>query len=705
MFNFNVCNDLAIGDESIPRWARDGRSCRVLRSHHMEASPRSLNSLCMVVLGFMSALVIAPAVAEEKQLLEAPMVDWSVARSVFQQAEKWVKDDKVERDVSSRPLLVSGVVAVRVTLRFGGLTLATADALGNADKPNTPADLREMTARATELALVKYHDARDHAIARPQPGEKSKDNAKENVKDKDRAKAPAPGAKPGHIPLEFDLQIAHSPSEILLPASASAKAVYYQFAAGHHGLRLTSTATPPVAAMVWPGNALASNLLPDSQITQLLADAGYGPQDTINLAPKIGRDGGPRLQRLEVIHMVRPFDGQPIMLLTRGNELIPIDAVDMGTVDSMSRRLSRHLVSRIIIEGPSPGSLAGTYLPTSDRYDPIEASIGDTALTAYVLNRRAAQLGAVDANGLEYLNLKEKARVVTDHVRKTLVPLKVNEGDSEAKALLMLTIIESPHLAEFKPDRDKLASALMALPQDKGALVNPNSRGRFSAEGQAILLAALTALYEQTRDDKLPIIIEPALDALWASKLDTIDLVSAMPWMTQATLRLHRINLAEQTDPTARAYERQKWANRVAAMRTLSESLRKKKLVRAKPALGPVDVIGGFDLISDNTDGAPAPDWRSAQVLAFLSSIASDPEVMEGQSINQFKFDVTLSVRYLAQLMVDEPSCFYVRGARRDALDAVRLALWDNRLAVKPSAMTLLAIMELQDAMNRLDRK
>lgn len=696
MRNLNVCNDLAIGDASIPASSSAGRSCRMMPQSHIPMS-RLLRAGLVTLLALAWAVIavfpVAPTLAEEKQLLEAPVVDWSVARSVFQQAEKWVKDDKVERDAAARPLLVSGVVAVRVTLRFGGLTLAAADALGNTDKPNAPVDLRELTARATELALVKYHDARDHAISRPQPGEKTKDKAK------------APVEKPGHIPLDLDLQIAHSPSEILLPAAAGPKAVYYQFAAGYHGLRLISTATPPVASMVWPGNALASNLLPDSQITQLLADAGYGPQDTINLAPKIGREGGPRLQRLDVIHMVRPFDGQPVLHLTRGNELIPIEAVDMGTVDAMSRRLTRHLVSRIILEGSTPGSLAGTYLPTSDRYDPIEASITDTALTAYVLNRRAAQLGAVDPNGLEYLNTKEKARVVTDHARKALVGLKFNEGDSEAKALLMLTIIESPHLAELKSDRDKLAAALMALPQDKGALLNPNSRARFSAEGQAIILASLTALYEQTRDDKLPIIIEPALDALWASKLDMLDLVSAMPWMTQATLRLHRINLAEQTDPTARALERQKWANRVAAMRTLSESLRKKKLIRAKPALGPADVIGGFDLISENTDGAPAPDWRSANVLAFLASIASDPQVMEGQSINQLKFDVTLSVRYLAQLMVDEPSCFYVRGERRDALDAVRLALWDNRLAVKPSAMTLLAIMELQDAMNRLDRK
>ena len=51
--------------------------------------------------------------------------------------------------------------------------------------------------------------------------------------------------------------------------------------------------------------------------------------------------------------------------------------------------------------------------------------------------------------------------------------------------------------------------------------------------------------------------------------------------------------------------------------------------------------------------------------------------------------------------VLDEPSAFYMRGmagGRRDAVDGVRFALWDNRQAVKPSAMTLIALTELQAA-------
>ena len=60
--------------------------------------------------------------------------------------------------------------------------------------------------------------------------------------------------------------------------------------------------------------------------------------------------------------------------------------------------------------------------------------------------------------------------------------------------------------------------------------------------------------------------------------------------------------------------------------------------------------------------------------------------------------DCQLACRFLAQLMIDEPGCYYVRGPQ-DAIGGVRLNLWDNKLAIWPSAMTLLALTELQEQM------
>lgn len=654
-------------------------------SHRLFLIRHLLPALCLLL-----APIAAAAAADQKPLLEAPLVDWSVGRSMHQQIASWVKNDKVERDVSARPVLVCGVAGVRVTLRFMGITVAIGDAMVPADtRPESAVDLRDLAARATDAALIGYREERDRVSTKAPAGP---DNAK-----------PAAQAKREPLLLEVDLQIAHSPTDILLPESAPAKAIYYQFAAGHHALRMTSTSTPPVVSMIWPSNAIAANLLPPSQINQLLSDAGYTVTDILTIAPKISRDGGPRLQRFEVIHLVRPFDGQPVIQLTRGNELIPHNAIDGRTVDSMGQRLAQHLTHRIILEGPEPGSLVNTYHPTSDRYDPGEASLAETALAAYAMSRRAAMLGKPDPNGLEFMNLREKARVVTSYLRKSLVNTKPDQGDNEARALLLLTLIESPFFAELKVDRDKLGAALMSLPLSKGQFLHPGTGARYAPEVQALIALSLTALYEQTRDPKLAAVIEPLLTTLWSTKYATEDLLPVLPWLTHASIRMHQLQ-SGQADEQARAFERQRWAARSEAIQSMLELL-DKKLVDTRPALGPDDVIGGYDLINETREGAPTPDWRSAYALAFQSYVAVQKELMEDRRMVQLKFNATLTVRFLAQLMIDEPSCYYVRGSRRDALHGVRFALWDNRLAVKPTAMTLLAVTELQEAVARVDRK
>jgi hypothetical protein len=57
-----------------------------------------------------------------------------------------------------------------------------------------------------------------------------------------------------------------------------------------------------------------------------------------------------------------------------------------------------------------------------------------------------------------------------------------------------------------------------------------------------------------------------------------------------------------------------------------------------------------------------------------------------------------LGTRYLAQLMFASPSCFYVRSPD-DALGGVRQMLWDNRLSIPPTAMSLLAALELEQTL------
>ncbi|MEX2215472.1 MAG: hypothetical protein WD768_15165 [Phycisphaeraceae bacterium] len=632
----------------------------------------------------MAALVImavAPLggrqAAAQESIVEAPLVDWSVARQIHHQIEQWVKEDKVARKATDRPALVSGVVGVRVSLRFGGLTLGIGDALAPTGRPEAAVDLRDLAAKATELALVRYRDARRRAMANPLDHEGKQLPPQRGPQDK--------------IPLQVDLQVAHSLTDVTLADGADPKTIYFQFAAGHHGVRLVHP-VKGTASYTWPATALASNMMPDSQITQAVAELGIEGADIVNVLPKVGRAGGPRFQRFDVIHLVRPFEGQPLTQLTRGNDVIPLQAVDMSSIEAIGRRLSGHLTHRILTEGRLAGSLAGTYHPTSDRFDPAEATHADCGLAAYALACRANYLAVVTPNSVDYHNTKEKVRSIVEYLRRELLTAKFTEGEPEARAVLLMTILEAKFLGDLRNDRDRLMRTMQDYSLDKGEFLHPISRKPLSAEGQALMSFALGALYEDTRDEKIATLVYTTQAALWLAPHDNAEIVSIMPWMAATAARMQRLNPAK-TDADKKA-----WALRVAAIQKLRENLSEKKLIRKTPLLGPADVVGGYDLINEIGQGAPTPDWRTSYPLWLIGWTLSQPEVLGQANANEMKIDAALSVRFLAQLMFDEPSCFYVRGARKEAMDGVRLALWDNRLAVKPNAMALIAITQLQRA-------
>ena len=636
----------------------------------------------MTLAGIIVALLLATVspVAAEDVIVEAPLVDWAVARQVHHQVEQWVKEGKVTRSATDRPILVSGVVGLRVTLRFGGLTLGVGDSLSPATRAETAVDLRELAAKATEAALNKYEDARKRALANPL--------------DQEGKQLPQPRGQGDRIPLQVDLQIGHSVTPVTLPDAAPENAIYFQFVAGHHGIRITDPVKKDIAH-IWPATALAANVTPDSQIRQALAETGVQGAQLKDEWKKVGRAGGPGFARFDVIHLVRPFDGQPLMQLTRGNEVIPLAAIDMSTIEAIGRRLSNHLARRILADGKLAGSLAGTYHPTSDRFEPAEASQTDCALAAYALAKRANYLNAVSPNSVEFHNTKEKVRAIVDYLRRELLTAKFTEGEPEARAVLLMAILDSPFLGNLQNDRDRLARTLQNYAMNEGLFLHPVTRKPLPADAQALMTFALGALYEETRDEKIATLVYASQDAQWNAKHSDAEIVGIMPWMAATAARMQRL------DPAKTDLQKKTWELRVQLIRKLRENLSQKKLIRKAPDLGPADVLGGYDLINDIGQGAPTPDWRSTYPLWLNAWMLTQPEVRGDVNANEMKIESAMTVRFIAQLMFDEPSCFYVRGGRKDAMDGVRLALWDNQLAVKPTAVALLAITELEAAMRQ----
>lgn len=603
---------------------------------------------------------------------DAPQIDWAVAKLAYQKIEGWVKAESVGRKAADQPLMVKGVMGVKVTLRYGGLIVGAGDAMTASADTTKKVDLHELTAKATGLALVQYLERRKAAL-------------------KAVPSNPAANAgQPLRWKIDVDLQVAHSPESIVLTDDAPKKAVFFSFAGGFHGLRMSHHLKESESKVIWPSSALAANMRPDSQISRLLAELKYPFSEIQTIQSRTARSDGPQLERFEVIHLVRPPNSPTIRLLTRGNEIKSANDINMAAVQTMNAHLYEFLERRI----SSDGTMPGTYHPTADRYKPLRGDIEDIAITASALAHRARHLYAESPNSLAYHRTKESVRVLTGYLRTQLLGKPARSHSPEAMAHLLNAIILSPNLNELKLERDQLSRLLIAKQDDKGRFIDPVSKGPVKPHAQAIITAALVETYGQSRNAALPDAIRKGQDALWTFTTKSIDVVSAQPWMADALFEMNRLL------PAIDEAEKTKFTKRVETLQILAESLRKKKMVRGKPAIGPVDVEGGIDLINEVGSGVATPDWRTAHVLAFLSGLLREGQGIKADDRIMVQFDCTMMVRFLNQLMFDEASIYYVRS-RTDTMHGVRFALWDNRLHLEPTALTLLATTRFQEALTR----
>ena len=632
--------------------------------------PPLLNMAAAIVLLPAVTVAQAPPAAADPAPDAAPLLDWSHARSMYQLAERWLEIGSTG-DSSPQPTWVAGATGVRVTVRWLGRTMGSGQAVIDQQTlaRDQVVDLAKLTRQATDAAIVdmiaSLRARNERARLRAENPESFSPWTLENVR-----------------PTQLDVQIAQRPHAIRLQADAPPGAVFGQFAPGFHGLILSAerSGDDPLTTWSWPADVIATNTSPASQLIQMLGDVGYAPSEVQTmLTGDVARPEGPRLARFEVIHLVRPGRDQPIMQLVRGNRVLPPTAVTGRTVEEMAARLAAHLVQR----QREDGSMIGTYHPTSDRFDPPLAPTHDLALATYALRRAARQLDGVAA---------QEIRAGADVAIQYLIR-KVMAGDAPpqpaACALLLMTLLETDDPQQHAVAVDQLTQSLLQLQDGSGRFAAATTDGRELANApvQALVVLALATQYEHSPDPAVLLAVNRARTAL-AAQLQDHPVVPSLPWLAMAEYRLARLPESADKPQTS-----------VGNFAGLATALRQRQ-VSAAPAVGPSDVIGGFNPAAADA-AIPVPDWHTAAVLAFLAITLRQQDVIDPQERMTWLLDCGLAARFLAQLMFDEPSCYYVRSSR-DVLGAVRPALWDNRLSVGPTAMTLLAVTELLDTLDAL---
>ena len=637
--------------------------------HRRPVWPVSNTAVSFVATVMLVAGPCPPRAAEaEQRPIEAPIVDWSHVVHAHRLAESWVSAGQVPPKPSDEPMAVSRLLGVRVSLRWAGRVMGQGQFI--VPESDHAFDLLLAVRTATDEALKGASVAmRSQRAGHGRSQRMSLANLARR--------------------LRVDLQAAYHLEPIQLAESPTEHDLLRAFAPGYHGLLAVRTGQNGTQrkAWMWPASALAMNLRPKGQIRRLMADLNYRHDALQRLAGINDLSFG----RFEVIHYVRPASDLPVARLVRGSELLPPRAVNGRDLDGAAGLMARHLLRRQLDDG----AFAGTFIPAAHTFRPARADQRQAALALYALTRRETLQAVVQSDDRSVLRraVLHGARTA---VRRTTDPDQ--PFDAATSALLLMTLIEARYLTELKPDRDALADRLLGLQNEDGSFREAPgvAARRVRPSSQALCAVALVRLYDQTRDKKLPNRIHKARHWLWhTTKLSA--LAYTLPWSSMAELGMDRV-AASNDHEHGRLFE--------VSMQTLL-ALKKTTLARQvveAPDLGPADVVGGFDLTGTQKGEAPAPDWRSASLLAFLAAMMRHEPGSEKETLIDDLLACGLAARFVAQLIYDEPDCFFAID-RQMMVGGVRSAFWDNRLPLDRTAMGLLALTELQETLVYLAAK
>jgi hypothetical protein len=635
---------------------------------------KNLVSAAWVVGVVMGVVLVAPAVqaqeAASEVQIDAPLLDTSHAQRAYRQVEAWLGEAEGTRQ-DAHPIRVTGLIGVKLVLRSSGIVVGEGEAyrddlLSALDGPGHSVDLMPLLLSATQQAEADVReglaDARLRSVL-----------AGRNLRDSEEVTLAEVSSN-----LSVDLELGYGLRTVTVPADADPDEVYARFAPCYHGLAFVD-AKKGAWSWVWPGDATSRNITPSSQLVLGLKGLSMDRLAVTELA----RPGGAGLARFKTIHMVRPFAGAQPTVLVRSSVDLPRYAVSERELESMGDRLIEHLFNRFTTDG----QVRGTYHPTSGRFDPLVASDDQTALACYAMVHHSRYLVTARPFDQSMAAYSRRAMQIATELGERIL----RDGDTaepRVMALVLLALLEAPVSQSDSALRDKLGERLIDLVMPKDA----KDKVEVNQGADALSAAALATLYERTREQQLGQAVWTLMDRIWGDE-DRVPNLVALPWLALAYDRAGDL-LADADQSGARRAELTK---RRAIFAVVIDRLCQHQVIE-KPTLGPEDVLGGFVLRPGPSGSPPNPDWRNAQPLMLLSIVLRDGRVTEGQDKLGWLLSAGYSARFVGQLMMDDAGCYYVRD-RVAARGGVRMAPWDNRLALAPTAISLLAVTELQTSL------
>lgn len=610
------------------------------------------------------------------------------ARLAHLHAREWIGQGQVPSDVEyyGADRVVTGVWAVRVSVRDRGVLLGRGEAFVKPSVQSDSLPLMQLVERAVQRALVS---ARQRLAER-------------------RSRAVAEGADPEQLkPLDWNelgfrlqvqVQIAYKPEPIELLRTDPQTRLLASFTAGSDGLvfgemKQVGTTADSQPTIFWPGDAIAGNLSASNLLTAGLARQGFG----VTAMPQLARPGGLPLSRFAVMHVVEGQAGMPPTMLQRGLAPLPMDEVTLPRIEQAAAELAEHLGLRI-------GTLRGTYKPSADLYEPIrpehllnEQLVACLALVRY-LQRQPHTFGKAMAAA--------KDNWVQQMVRRFDAILEVwrdqpEQFDTEARALLFLCLVDWPmdfeKLAfwqqELLADLEKWADDILTTSSQP-----QSQRGEdVPLASKALLVTALATAYVRADVAALSDEAGEQLGRL----LDAVFLqVSERPTLAALGWYMLAQDAAGQA-MVQRGVAQSAWVDeRNAAIADMVRQLLDRQI--RQPAADAAYLLGGIDF-NDGFNGRSATaSWQTAYVLLALSDVlATQRGPMIGATDGLLAGQ--LAARFVMQLQFNGSEMFYVRNVP-ETRGGVRLSPGDNRLSIGPNAVVLLALTRFLDAAERMDK-
>lgn len=645
----------------MPCVAQQPRDDRMLPPRHIPGRAVSRSGNVMVGLAvWMACLIGSPASAAD--------LDAATAKQAFAVAANWVARGQAPRETFALP--AAGISAVHVTLRHHGLTLGQATATVPAPlRPAAQVDVLDLLKRAVVNALTDSQKALTALASRAD---------RRTMPSTLTAIAPQ---------LQFDVQFAGVPQTLRLERFIDLPTA---FVIDHHGLILEREGK---LAWAFPATSLAANVSLAGQIDRLMGQLGIPLLDR----PTIGSANGPALYRFDALHMISRGQGKPVMVLHRGNVLLPAKPLDAQASATYATQWADHLL-RVQRED---GHFAGTFEPTAGRFATPTATPADAALAAYALARQSRVPGLPTDRAGQLASAARKALVAitTDLLGSQFTtgasanapgqPRTVEDAERPALmaadcAMTVIALVETPGTSDLKAQRDRLAGALLAMQKPDGAFrrVEMGDDRPASRPVQALGAAAMARMYAATRQTQYLTHAQAAIAATWRD-LPAGRLPTALPWLADAEFTLARLDRA-----TPGILQLQK---ALAGLWTLQVTADNAPADR-------VDTVGGFRL----EDGLiPEPTVQSARLLAAHAAALRVENFIAPDEQAKWIVGVGWGLRFCGQLTMTPESAFYCPGPE-NAIGAVRHALWDNRQPLDASAMALLAAAELQHSLTSL---